>query len=360
MDPPYDVIVGTGALAAAAGVLDGRRRVAIVSQAAVAEHHASTLADTLTESEMFLMGDGEDAKTLATVEDLARRMARWGLLRDDAIVALGGGVVGDVAGFTAATYHRGVTLVQAPTTLLAMVDAAIGGKTAVNLPEGKNLLGAFHQPAAVLADVATLETLPAREYRSGLGEVAKYALMGDGVAGAAGIRDLLRRHREALAARDTDILADLVARCAAIKAAVVAADPVERTGLRATLNYGHTLAHALETDGTYALTHGEAVAVGLVFALRLAECLERLDTDAVDRSLALIESLGLPTGAPVSAGVDPAVLVELMRRDKKARGGLTFVLDGPNGLERVDDPPAATVERALAAVGVGPPTGMGD
>lgn len=365
LDPAYDVVVGAGALAAVADVVGDRRRVAIVSQAGVAAHHASALLEGLDRGEVFLMGDGEEAKTLATVEDLARRMARWGLARDDAIVALGGGVVGDVAGFTAATYHRGITIVQAPTTLLAMVDAAIGGKTAVNLPEGKNLLGALHQPAAVLCDVTTLATLADREFRSGMGEVAKYALMGDVVAGVAGMGDLAAAVSGAPGAADDPGLIDLVARAAAIKAAVVAADPHERTGLRATLNYGHTLAHALETAPGYALTHGEAVAVGLVFALRLAEGLERLAPDVVTRSVALVASLGLPTAVPAEGdgagpAPDPAALIELMARDKKARGGLTFILDGPNGLERVDDPPERLVRAALAGVGVGERAGMGD
>lgn len=357
--PPYDIVVGSGALGAVVDVVGDRRRVAIVSQAPIARHHAAALTDALDGAEVFLMGDGEAAKTLATVEDLAGRMARWGLLRDDAIVALGGGVVGDVAGFTAATYHRGVTVVQAPTTLLAMVDAAIGGKTAVNLAEGKNLLGAFHQPAGVLADVTTLATLPEREYTSGLGEVAKYALMGSVVGGVE--FDLGHGPPNPT---DGAALADLVARCAAIKAAVVTVDPEERRGVRATLNYGHTLAHALEADSTHALSHGEAVAVGLVFALRLAEGLERLDPAVVARSIGMIAGLGLPTALPAGAGTDgalgPAGLMTLMGRDKKARGGLTFMLDGPNGLQRVDDPPVSVIEAALAAVGVAPSARMGD
>ncbi len=307
----------------------------------------------LPASEVFLIDDGEHAKSLATVESLAGRFARWGLLRDDAVVALGGGVVGDVAGFTAASYHRGVTVVQAPTTLLAMVDAAIGGKTGVNLAEGKNLVGAFHQPIGVLADTSTLATLPEREYRSGLGEIAKYALMGDVVADPSGIVEILRLHGGAVLAREPGVLADLVARCATIKADVVAADPQERTGIRATLNYGHTLAHALETAGGYSLTHGEAVAVGLIFAARLAEALERIGDDAVDRHRAVVAALGLPIEVPGGEELDAATLIGLMQRDKKARGGLTFVLSGPHGLERVDDPPAFAVERALVAVGVG-------
>jgi 3-dehydroquinate synthase len=358
----YEVLVGEGVLAEAAAVLAPRSRVAVVSQLDVAARWAGALTGPLAAAgaqvELFLMGDGEEAKSLATVEDLCRRFAAWGLLRGDAVVALGGGVVGDTAGFTAAAYHRGVACLQAPTTLLAQVDAAIGGKTGVNLPEGKNLVGAFHQPVGVVADVATLATLPEREYRAGLGEVAKYALMSgagpDPGMGDAGLTARLTSPdgAAALLARDPDTLVDVVAVCAAIKGAVVAADEREQTGLRATLNYGHTLAHALETAGHYGLLHGEAVAVGLVFASELAGALARLDEEAVARTREMLVALGLPVTVP--QGVTGSELVTLMRRDKKAAGGLTFVLPAPGGgpLERVDDPPPAAVEQALAAVGI--------
>ena len=201
----------------------------------------------------------------------------------------------------------------------------------------------------MLSDVSTLATLPEREYRAGLGEVAKYAFMGDDELSAT-LGD--EAAAAALLARDPGVLTDVVARSAAIKAAVVSADEHERTGLRATLNYGHTLAHALETVGGYALLHGEAVAVGLVFAAELAATLDRLPADAPDTTRAMLTRFGLPISAP--DGLAAADLVALMRRDKKAAGGLTFVLPAPGGgpLERVDDPPAAAVERALAAVGV--------
>jgi 5-deoxy-5-amino-3-dehydroquinate synthase len=351
----YDVLVGTDVLAHAGTVLAGRRKVAVVSQAGVADWHAPALTTALhaagADTDVFLMGDGEDAKSLATVDDLCRRLAGWGLLRGDAVVALGGGVVGDTAGFAAAVYHRGIAVVQAPTTLLAQVDAAIGGKTAVNLPEGKNLVGAFHQPIVVLADVGTLATLPPREYRAGLGEIAKYSLMpgGDEVAG------LVRDHADAILARDAGTLTRLVAACAAIKAAVVAADPEERTGVRAKLNYGHTLAHALETEGGYELLHGEAVAVGLVFASALAGALERIDTRVVDHHREVLLALDLPVSVPGDA--DPDELLAVMRRDKKAVGGLTFVLpatrDGDLVLETVHDPDQRALDVAFAAVGVG-------
>ncbi len=351
--PPYDVVVKPGALGDAGSVLAGFRRVALVSQAEVAERYADAVRAGLdADVEIFLMGDGEAAKTFGTVEDLCRRFAAWGLLRGDAVIALGGGVVGDTAGFAAATYHRGVAVLQVPTTLLAMVDAAIGGKTAVNLPEGKNLVGAFHQPVGVLADTDTLQTLPDAEYRSGLGEVAKYALLGDVVEDPTGLVELLRLKTTAVLDRDPEVLGDLVTRCAGIKADVIARDPEERTGVRATLNLGHTFAHALETAGGYGLTHGEAVAIGLVFAGALAGGCERVGPDVVDRYQAVPATLGLMTEVPGGADLDPEELVALMRRDKKASGGLTFVLPGPNGIERVDDPPESALRYAFSSVGI--------
>ena len=348
---PYDVEVGDGVLTRVGEHLAGRRKVAVVSQAGVADWHAPVLLAALqsagAETDLFLVDDGEDAKTLATVDDLCRRFAAWGLLRNDAVVALGGGVVGDTAGLVASLYHRGVTVVQAPTTLLAQVDAAIGGKTAVNLPEGKNLVGAFHQPAVVVADVATLATLPPREFRAGLGEVAKYALMPEG----ARVAELVASDARAIVAREPAVLTELVAACATIKAQIVAADPEERTGLRAKLNLGHTLGHALESVGGYELLHGEAVAVGLVFAGALAGALERVDDDAVQHHRNVVSALDLPTAVPGDPDVD--ALLDAMRRDKKSVGGLSFVLPGSLGLETVHDPDRRAIDVAFRAVGVG-------
>ncbi len=340
----YDIVIGDDAIVGL-DMLVGRRRVAIVTQRAIPANVVAAvervLEDAGIESATFAIGDGEDSKTLATVEDLSRGLAEWGLLRGDAIVAVGGGVVGDTAGFTAAVYHRGVDIVQVPTTLLAMVDAAIGGKTAVNLPEGKNLVGAFHQPIAVLADPSVLESLPDREYRCGLGEIAKYALMGD---------DFVGTDASALATRHPFVLESTIRRCTEIKARYVALDEFEHSGDRAALNYGHTLAHALETATDHALLHGEAVAVGLVFAAHLAGALERIDQRAVAHHESLIASLGLPVTAPPGLRADD--LLPIMARDKKSDGSLTFVLQGPNGIERVDNPDLAAVRKAFAAVGV--------
>jgi len=290
----------------------GVRRAAIVTQRGI-----DVAVDTGLEQRTFLMGDGERAKDLETVEELCRQFSRWGLNRADAIVAVGGGVVTDTVGFAAAVYHRGLPVVHVATSLLAQVDAAIGGKTGVNLPEGKNLVGAFWQPAAVLCDTEVLETLPPREYRSGLGEMAKYAFLG-----VERLPDLA--------------LDEAVAACVRCKAAIVTADERE-SGSRALLNYGHTLGHALETAGGYDLRHGEAVAIGLVFAAHLAQRVGRIDEARVAEHRAVVGGYDLPTKLPQGATRQVDELVDLMARDKKARAGQTFVLDGPRGVEVVHD-----------------------
>jgi len=343
-DRSYDVVVEES-YAGLGELLRARRRVAVVTEKAIDDHVGALVGAALDDAGIthatFTMGAGEDAKSLTTVEGLSRDLTRFGLLRGDAIVAMGGGVVGDVAGFTAAVYYRGIDVVQVPTTLLAMVDSAIGGKTGVNLPEGKNLVGAFHQPIGVFANPRVLATLPDRDYRCGLGEAAKYALMGD---------DFVSAHVNELVARDPATLAGVIARCVALKARCVEADELERTGARAVLNYGHTLAHALETATAHSLQHGEAVAIGLVFAAQLATALERTPPDLAARTESLVGALGLPVQAP--AGLTADELLTIMKRDKKSAGGLTFVLDGPSGIERVDDPDPSAVTKALAAIGV--------
>lgn len=322
----YPVLVGAGARHRLLEVLPvGARRAAIVRQDTV-----PVTVDAGIEQSLFPLDDGEEAKCLESVEQLCRSWSRWGLTRADVVVAVGGGVVTDTVGFAAAVYHRGVAVVHVPTTLLGQVDAAIGGKTGVNLPEGKNLVGAFWQPVAVLCDTDTLLTLPPREYRSGLGEMAKYAFLGvDDLADLA--------------------LEDAVAACVACKAAVVGSDEREGpSGRRALLNYGHTLAHALETVGLYDLRHGEAVAVGLAFAAQLALGLGRIDSRRVDTHYAVLAAYGLPSTLPL--GTDHDELVRVMARDKKATTGLTFVLDGRDGLEVVPGVPEAAVRDALSMV----------
>lgn len=322
----YDVVVGDGARHHLPAVLPpGVRRAAVVTQAGV-----GVSVDPGCESRVFVIGDGETAKSMATVENLCSQWAQWGLTRGDVVVAVGGGLVTDVAGFAASVYHRGVPVVFVATTLLAQIDAAIGGKTGVNLPEGKNLVGSFWQPTAVLCDTEVLRTLPDREVRNGFGELAKYRFLGLATEGATSLED--------------PALPETVAACVAIKAAVVADDERE-SGRRAILNYGHTLAHALEIDGGFDLRHGEAVAIGLVFAARLGHALGRIDADAVNRHVDVVAGYGLPTTLPL--GARPVDLVALMARDKKAIDGLTFVLDGAHGVEPVSGVAVETVTRVL-------------
>jgi 5-deoxy-5-amino-3-dehydroquinate synthase len=323
-DRGYDVVVGHGARHDLAAVVPAAsRRVAVITQEGIGVE-----VDPGRDHRVLHMGDGEGAKTMATVERLCRELARWGFTRADTVVAVGGGIVTDTAGFTAAAYHRGVPVVHVATTLLAQVDAAIGGKTGVNLPEGKNLVGAFWQPAAVLCDTEVLATMPPREARSGLGELAKYHFLGGG--------DL-----------DALPLDERVAACVRIKADVVAADEREG-GRRATLNYGHTLAHALEIEGAHDLRHGEAVAIGLVFAAELARRLGRIDDARVAEHRRVVAAYDLPGRLP--PGADRDELVVLMGRDKKAIDGLTFVLDGPRGVEPVTGVGRADLDAAFEAI----------
>ncbi len=327
---PYEVVVGPGARQLVRSVIPpGASRAALVTQAGVNVR----VATGLDEAE-FTIGLGESAKSFGTVEELCRGFARAGLTRADVVVAVGGGVVTDVAGFAASCYHRGLAVIQVPTTLLAQVDAAIGGKTGVNLPEGKNLAGSFWQPCAVLCDPDTLSSLPAREWRSGFGEMAKYECLG--------LADLAGRS-----------LVDQIASCVAAKAAIVAVDERD-AGHRMILNYGHTLAHALEAMGfaggegsEASIRHGEAVAVGLVFAARLAAELGRIGAAEVSRHLAAVERYGLSPSIP--AGVSLEELLVFMGRDKKTRTGLSFVLAGPRGVELVPDVAPEAVRAALCA-----------
>lgn len=305
----YPVLVGVNAREELDSVLPkDSQRVAIVTQENIGVNLNLEIAN-----EIFLIPDGEEAKTLNTIESLCRSFTRWGLTRNDCIVGIGGGVVTDVAGFAAATYHRGTPVIHIPTSLLGQIDASIGGKTGVNLPEGKNLVGAFWQPTAVLCDTSVLDTLPEREMLSGYGEMAKYHFLGSG-----NLDDLN--------------LEEKIARCVEIKAQVVASDERE-AGTRAILNYGHTLGHALETTENYDLRHGEAIAIGLVFAAELAHRLGRIDQDRVEEHRLVVDQYGLSSMMP--QGIEPDVIMEVMARDKKAINGLTFVLDGPDGVEVV-------------------------
>ena len=325
VDRSYEVLVGYGVINQLDDMLrsliPAPRRVALVSQPSIEVEVSISLP-----VHRFAIGVGEQFKTIATVQELCEGFAEAGLTRGDVVVAVGGGMVTDVAGFAAASYHRGISVVHVPTTLLGMIDAAIGGKTGVNLPQGKNLVGAFWQPSGVICDLDTLATLPEREVRCGNGEMAKYHfLTGDDLAAL----DLEAR----------------VARCVEIKAEVVASDERE-SGRRAILNYGHTLAHALEIASGHEIAHGEAVSIGLIFAARLAERLGRIDSARVAEHLDVVGGLyGLQTDIPRVGSADE--LLALMFRDKKAIDGLTFVLDGPNGVELVADIDPAIVRDVL-------------
>jgi 3-dehydroquinate synthase len=274
---------------------------------------------------LLTVPSGEEAKSLQVYGTLLHQLATQEAHRDDVIVSFGGGSTGDLAGFVASTYMRGVPFVQVPTTLLAQVDAAVGGKTAVNLPEGKNLVGTFAQPLAVLADVDTLASLDERDFRSGLAEVAKYALTLD-----TDLLDALEEDPGPVLARDPDALESLVARCVAAKARTVAVDERD-AGARLFLNYGHTLGHALERLESFeGRTHGEAIALGMVFAAKLAERRGTAPAGVVGRTVRLLSSLGLEADGPLPPADE---VLAAFRMDKKFHGGVRFVL-----LRGVGDP----------------------
>ncbi|MGH9209829.1 MAG: 3-dehydroquinate synthase [Acidimicrobiales bacterium] len=348
----YPVIVGPDLLAAIDELLGGRlprgaERVAVVSSGVPAHRYAPVVAEGLErvglEVRLVELPDGEAHKTVATLDRCCRAFARIPLGRNDLVVAVGGGVIGDLAGFAAAIWNRGVPVVQVPTTLLGQVDAAIGGKTAVDLPEGKNLLGAFHQPLAVVADTATLATLPERQRRAGLAEVAKY-----GFVAAPEILTILEDDPGAAVAGKPELLFDLVRRSIGVKAGVVATDERE-TGQRTILNYGHTVGHAIEALGSYSTSlHGEAVALGMVFAARLGERLGVSEPGLAARTVRVLDGLGLPTGG---VELDPRSVWKLLRRDKKAHHGVRFVLcPRPGDAVVVDQPDPAVVDEVLASL----------
>lgn len=321
---PYEVVVGRGLIEdpGAFAVPAAAERAFVVADRTVADRWFPPLAETLAQrtvaAVLLPVPEGEAAKSLSVYEAVLQQLAAQRAHRDDVIVALGGGAVGDLAGFVASTYMRGVACIQVPTTLLAQVDASIGGKTAVNLPEGKNLVGTFAQPVGVVADVDPLRELPEREFRSGLAEVAKYALTLD-----AELLSRLEADPAPLLAREPDVLEEVVARCVSSKARVVADDERD-TGTRLFLNYGHTLGHALERLDAFAgRSHGQAVAVGMVFAARLAEARGDGAPGLAARTVRLLSALGVE---PDGSLPDPDAVLDAMALDKKYRGGMRFVL----------------------------------
>ncbi|KAF1711259.1 3-dehydroquinate synthase [Pseudoxanthomonas kalamensis DSM 18571] len=324
---PYRIHIGPHLLtegAALAAQVRGRH-VLLVSDSNVAPLYAAGVREALhaARSELqiatFVLPAGEESKTLAHFGGAIEALAGLGATRDACVFALGGGVVGDLAGFAAACWMRGIDCVQLPTTLLSMVDSSVGGKTAVDIPQGKNLVGAFHSPRAVFADTGALRTLPIRELRAGLAEVIKYGAIRDPL-----FFEWLQAEREALLAGDAAALAQAIARSCEHKAEIVERDPLEK-GERALLNLGHTFGHAIEAEQGYGgagndnLNHGEAVAVGMVLAARLSADLGMATTEDAERLATLLAGYGLPTAIP--AGLAPDALLARMRLDKKNLAG---------------------------------------
>ena len=346
----YDIVVAPGGLARLGGSMQetvGRPgRCVIVSHPAIWRRYGETALASLAgagwKAQPVLVPAGEPTKSLARVQALYRTLIAAEMERQDPVIALGGGVVGDLAGFVAATYLRGVPFVQVPTTLLAQIDSSVGGKVGVNLPEGKNLAGAFHQPKLVVADPLTLLTLPRREFRGGLAELIKYGVIAD-----LELFESIERDLGAIAERRAEVLVRLIGRACEIKARIVSADEQE-AGLRRILNFGHTLGHAIETVAGYgAVRHGEAVAIGMVFAARLAAELSLCDRGLVDRLVRLLDLVGLPTRTDLPA----ALLLAAMQRDKKmTEGQIAWILPERLGSARaVREVPVRTVHAILQA-----------
>lgn len=344
----YPVHIGTGLIGRADLILPhlARKQVAVVTDTTVAplylERFSRPLRDAGTEVLPIVVPDGEASKRWETVDTVLESLLERRCGRDTTLAALGGGVIGDLAGFAAAVYQRGVPYLQVPTTLLAQVDSSVGGKTAINHARGKNMIGAFHQPQAVLADMDALATLPARELRAGLAEVIKHGFIRDPA-----FVEWLEAHVGELLALDREALAHAVARSVEIKAEIVARDERE-TGERALLNFGHTFGHAIETGLGYGQwLHGEAVAAGMAMAAELSRRLGTLAQADVTRVLTLLKRAGLPTEAPA---LGPRRFLELMSVDKKAKDGrLRFVVLERIGAARVRaDVPAAALEETLA------------
>jgi 3-dehydroquinate synthase len=345
---PYPVWVGRGVRDRLAGAVAdlGAATAVVVHQPALtaaAEVVREELAAGGVDAHRVEVPDAEEGKSLAVAGFCWEVCGRVGLTRSDVVVGLGGGAVTDLAGFVAATWMRGVRVVHVPTTLLAMVDAAVGGKTGINTAAGKNLVGAFHEPSAVLVDLATLDTLPRAELVPGAAEIVKAGFIADPV-----ILDLAEADPVAALDPTGPVLPELVRRAIKVKADVVGAD-LRESHLREILNYGHTLGHAIERREGYRWRHGNAVSVGLVFAAELARAAGRLADATADRHRAVLDALGLPVSY-VPGVLDE--LVETMRGDKKSRAGrLRFVvLDGLAVPGRLDDPDRVLLERAYAAI----------
>lgn len=349
-DRSYEIEIGAGLLDTLGARLAALRKVThavVITDDNVAWPHAeralASLKQTGMRADMLTVPAGEVSKSIDTADELWNDLLELGADRRTVVVAVGGGVVGDLAGFVAAGFARGLAFVQVPTTLLAQVDSSVGGKVGVNLPKAKNMVGAFWQPLSVTIDTELLTTLPDREYRSGLAEVVKYGVILD-----AAFFEFLEAQAATLVAREPGPLAQAIARSCRLKADVVERDEREETGLRAVLNYGHTFAHAFEAVGGYgALLHGEAVSLGMGCAARLAQQLGRVPAEFVARQRQLLLALGLPVDPPE---LDQDALLAAMARDKKVEHGhLRFILPSRLGqVEGVDRVPVEAVRQALS------------
>lgn len=321
---PYEVRVGRDAASGLAGLLDGTDRVAVLHPKALRDRVESATAGLSQFVTLIELPDGEQAKTASVLDGCWRLLADQGFTRSDAVVGFGGGATTDLAGFVAATWLRGVRYVAVPTTLLAMVDAAVGGKTGINLPQGKNLVGAFHEPAGVLCDLDLLASLPTDDLRAGMAEIVKAGFIVDGR-----ILELFETDPDAMFDTASDALREVIVRSIQVKADVVSADLREATSVgtavgRELLNYGHTLGHAIERHEQYQWRHGEAISVGMAFAASLSHRLGYLDEARLARHFAVLDSLGLPTRYNRKAWPE---LRDAMNLDKKTRGAqLRFVL----------------------------------
>jgi len=348
----YNIEIGSGNLSRITDFLLECGRVShavVISDENVQKLHASVVAEELAnrsiDVDMIVVEPGETSKSIDVAAGLWHGMLELGADRKTVVVAVGGGVVGDLAGFIAATYARGVRFLQVPTTLLSQVDSSVGGKVGINLEDAKNMVGAFLQPMGVLIDTATLNTLAEREYRSGLAEVVKYGVILD-----AEFFGYLEENVEGLLGKDPEVLRHVVFRCCELKASVVQDDEREETGLRAILNYGHTFGHAMEVLAGYGeILHGEAVSIGMLCASRLAEKLGRVDAEFTDRQFELLQSLGLPVKVPMS---DIDQIIEKMMNDKKVQHGkLRFVLPARMGkVELVGDVDPDDIRSSLRSV----------
>lgn len=318
------VVVGDDILGKIGVYVTGYPEVVLISQESIPRQFRESVQASFENLEVrvipILVPEGEEAKTLSSYEKVLSEMSANVVKRSACVVALGGGVVGDLAGFVASTYHRGIDVIQVPTTLLAQVDSSIGGKCGINLDSGKNLVGSFHQPKTIVADTSVLATLPDSDFLSGLGEVAKYALLGN-----TSVAEAIEKNSKKMLERDPTVLVPVIRSCMNHKLQVVARDPFERNGIRATLNLGHTLAHAIEKETGFSIAHGVAVSIGLHFAAQLSCDLGRIPESQRDSAFELLASLGLEGSIPDQCK-NAERLVDLMYSDKKSDGGLSMIL----------------------------------